>query len=566
MKKLAHQTSLLVVVASMVTLGGCGGGGSSGSQSYTVGGSVKGLSSGESVVLLDNGGSALTVSTNGPYSFATGLASGDTYSVTVATQPGGQTCTVAQGSGAVGAQAITGVAVTCTDNTYSVGGTIAGLGTASGLVLVNGSDAFPVPAGATNFIMPTAVAHGSSYDVTVQAHPPALNCVVTGGTGTVDAANVASISVSCTAGTVSVLHTFPTGATDGEAPDGSLIQASDGNFYGTTSRGGASSEGTIFTITPAGSETVLHSFVSGTTDGASPSNHLVQASVGNFYGTTNAGGIFNDGTVFKVTSSGTETVLYSFSGLGAVAGREDGADPFGGLIQASDGNFYGTTIGGGANSAGTIFKITPSGTETVLYSFAGGATDGSTPQGGLIQASDGNFYGTTVNGGASNDGTVFRITPAGAETVLYSFVGGTTDGAYPEDSLIHASDGNFYGTTYSGGASDAGTVFKITPSGTETVLYSFAGGAADGASPQGSLLQASDGNFYGTTTYGGASNQGTVFRVTSAGVETVLYSFAGGATDGANPVGSLIQTSNGDFYGTTVYGGANGYGILFVLN
>ena len=513
MKKLAHQTSLVAVVAGMMTLGGCGGGGGAGPQSYTVGGSVKGLSSGENVVLLENGGNALTVSANGSYSFAAGLDSGATYSVTVATQPAGQTCTVAQGSGAVGAQSITGVAVTCTDNTFNVGGSITGLGAASGLVLANGSDTFAVPAGATSFVMPTAVAHGSSYDVTVQVHPPGLNCVVTGGTGTIDAADVASISVACAAGTVSILHTFPTGATDGEAPDGTLIQGSDGNFYGTTSGGGASSEGTVFTITPAGSETVLHSFVNGTTDGASPSNHLVQASVGLFYGTTNAGGIFGYGTVFKITSSGTETVLYSFAG-GVVAGRQDGADPFGGLIEASDGDFYGTTSGGGANSVGTVFKVTPSGTESVLYSFAGGTTDGSTPDGGLIQASDGNFYGTTANGGANNDGAVFKITPAGAETVLYFFAGGTADGAFPGDSLI----------------------------------------------------QASDGNFYGTTTYGGASNQGTVFRITPAGVETVLYSFAGGTADGANPVGSLIQTSNGDFYGTTVYGGAGNYGIVFVLN
>lgn len=564
MKKLAHQPFLPVVLASVAALAGCGGGGNSTPPTYTIGGSVAGLASGESVVLLDNGGDALTVSADGKYTFAAALGSGSTYSITVGTQPTGQTCTVAQGAGTVQAESITNVAVTCSDNTYTIGGTIAGLG-ASGLVLVNGSDTLPVPAGATSYTMPTAVAYRSFYDVTVQAHPSAAYCTLTGGAGTMDAANVANVNVSCTGGTVSGLHFFPGRSADGEAPDGSLIQAKDGNFYGVASRGGTYDVGAIFKLTPAGTETVLYSFDNMTADGEAPDGSLVQASDGNFYGETGSGGTFGDGTVFKLTTGGTETVLYSFA-VDAVGGREDGGDPQGGLIQASDGNFYGTTYVGGTSAAGTVFRITPTGTETVLYSFAGGTTDGSTPQGSLIQASDGNFYGTTVSGGANNVGTVFKITPDGTETVLYSFAGGITDGANPESNLVQASDGNFYGTTYLGGASNMGTVFKITPDGTETALYSFAGGTTDGANPQGSLIQAGDGNFYGTATNGGPSNMGVVFEITPGGTETMVYSFAGGTTDGANPVGSLIQTSDGNFYGTTVYGGPGGYGEVFALN
>ncbi len=564
MKKLGHQTFLLTVVASATALGGCGGGSNSPPPTHTIGGSITGLASGESVGLLDNGGDALTVSADGDYTFATALGSGATYSVTVSTQPSGQTCTVAQGSGNVQAASITSVAVTCTDDTYTIGGAITGLG-ASGLVLVNGSDTLPVPAGAASYTMPTAVAYRSSYDVAVEAHPSALNCTLTGAAGTMNAANVTNINVSCAAGTVSALHFFPSGSTDGEAPDGSLIQGNDGNLYGVASRGGVHDVGAIFKLTASGTETVLYSFNNMTEDGQSPDGSLVQASDGNFYGETGGGGTFGYGTVFELTPSGIETVLYSFA-VDVVGGREDGGDPQGGLIQASDGNFYGTTYEGGTGTAGTVFRITPTGTETVLYSFAGGTNDGSTPQGSLIQASDGDFYGTTVSGGASNEGTVFKITPGGTETMLYSFAGGTADGANPESNLIQDSDGNFYGTTYLGGASNEGTVFKLTPDGTETVLYSFAGGTTDGANPQGALIQAADGNFYGTATNGGPGNMGVVFEITPDGRETVLYSFAGGTTDGANPVGSLIQTSDGNFYGTTVYGGPGGYGEVFMLN
>jgi uncharacterized repeat protein (TIGR03803 family) len=302
---------------------------------------------------------------------------------------------------------------------------------------------------------------------------------------------------------LTTLYSFA-GSDDGGYPVAGLVQGSDGNFYGPTSAGGGHNLGTVFKITPSGTLTTLYSFAG--SDGEFPFAGLVQGSDGNFYGTTEQGGANDQGTVFKITPSGTLTTLYSFAGSG-------GAFPYGGLVQGSDGNFYGTTSGGGANNEGTVFKITPSGTLTTLYSFAG-SDDGGYPVAGLVQGSDGNFYGTTVVGGANSDGTVFKITPSGALTTLYTFAG--SDGAYPYGGLVQGSDGNFYGMNQYGGAgqscfSGCGTVFKITPSGTLTTLYSFRG--SDGANPLAGLVQGSDGNFYGTTYGGGAHDAGTVFRL-----------------------------------------------------
>src|SRR5579871_647513 len=358
----------------------------------------------------------------------------------------------------------------------------------------------------------------------------------------------------------STLYSFQGGTTDGLNPYGGLIQASDGNLYGTCYEGGAYGYGgTVFKITPSGTESILYSFKGGTTDGQNPQASLIQASDGNFYGTTEYGGAHTTsldsyGTVFKITPSGTETVLYSFG-----SSSTDAVKPVDGLIQASDGNFYGTTPFGGTHDYGTVFKITPSGTETVLYSFKGGNTDGQGPYGGLIQASDGNLYGTTDYGGAHFAGTAFKITPTGTETVLYSFGTSSTDGSSPLAGLIQASDGNFYGTTINGGADlFYGTVFMLTPSGTETILYSFQGGTTDGKGP-GKLILGNDGNFYGTAG-GGAYGYGTVFMLTPSGTETVLHSFAGAPSDGNYPNSGLIQASDGTFYGTTVLGGAYGTG------
>jgi uncharacterized repeat protein (TIGR03803 family) len=358
------------------------------------------------------------------------------------------------------------------------------------------------------------------------------------------------------AGVETILHSFAGDSTDGNYPAAPLIQGGDGNFYGTNYSGGASNSGTLFKITPTGTETVFYSFNSGP-EGQSPVG-LIQGSDGNFYGTTSSGGASGNGTAFKISSGGVETPLYSFAG-----GTTDGRFPAS-LTQGSDGNFYGTTALGGASNEGTVFKITPAGVETVLDSFTGG-TDGSQPQAALIQSTDGNFYGTTISGGTSGQGTVFKITPSGFETVLHSFAGGATDGNGPYAALVQGVDGSFYGTTRGGGASSQGTVYKITPTGMETLLYSFAGGfvgVADGGDPTTPLILGSDGNLYGTAG-GGIGNNGTLFEVTPTGVETVLYYFVGGTA--VNRPGPLIQGVDGRFYGTTAYGGSSNLGTVFMF-
>ncbi len=342
---------------------------------------------------------------------------------------------------------------------------------------------------------------------------------------------------------------------DGGTPNAGLVQATDGNFYGTTYAGGASGNcqggcGTVYRITPGGTLTTLHSF--DLYDGASPTAALVQGTDGNIYGTTYGGGANQYyGTVFKITPSGALTSLYSFC---AQANCADGAMPYAGLVRGSDGNFYGTTLEGGSNtgcslgsgSCGTVFKITPGGTLTTLYSFCAqaGCADGGNPYAGLVQASDGNFYGTTFERGANGYGTVFKITPAGTLTTLYSFCSQTNcaDGQYPYAGLVQATDGNFYGTTSAGGAGayhQGGTVFKITPSGTLTTLYSFC--SQPTALTATVLLPAwckpATGTSTGRPLHGGAycvpnSGCGTVFKITASGILSTLYSFDNGNDGG----------------------------------
>ena len=357
-------------------------------------------------------------------------------------------------------------------------------------------------------------------------------------------------------------------------PEAALVQGADGNFYGTTVYGGArgpQGNGSIFRITPSGALTTIYSFCmqSSCADGGSPRAGLLQATDGNFYGTTSSGGAHGNGTVFKITSSGSLTTLYSFC---AQANCTDGGQPLAALTQATDGNFYGTTsYGGGGSQAGTVFKITPSGSLMTLYPFCSQANciDGYQPRSALVQATDGNFYGSTYEGGANNGGTIFRITPAGALTTLYSFCSQPQcrDGETPFGGLLQGTDGNFYGTTDGGGQNNGGTVFKITPSGTLTTLYSF-NPLSDGVSPVAALLQGMDGNFYGTASFSGPHGGGTAFRITPSGQFTNLYSFcsAPNCADGAYPQAALVQGTDGNLYGTTLEGGSNGpYGTVFRL-
>ena len=373
-----------------------------------------------------------------------------------------------------------------------------------------------------------------------------------------------SAARSAQAQTFAVLQNL--GATEGANPYAGLTQATDGNLYGTAFNGGIG-YGTLFKITPSGALTALYTFCSqsGCTDGQNPVAGLVQATNGNLYGTTESGGASSAGTVFKITSTGTLTTLYSFC---SQAGCPDGQFPLASLVQGIDGNLYGTTFfGGGIVDAGTIFKITPSGALTTLYSFCSQSvcTDGSDPS-GLVQSTDGNFYGTTREGGLNDYGTVFRITPTGTLTTLHSFGSQSTDGIYPYAGLVQATDGNFYGTTYVGGGNSSGTVFRIKPNGTLTTLYAFCSqsGCTDGQGPGAGLVQATDGSLYGTTVYGGANLDGTVFKVTPTGTLTTLHSFEG--TDGDFPMSALVQGTDGNLYGTTTGGGASGGGTVFSLS
>ena len=319
----------------------------------------------------------------------------------------------------------------------------------------------------------------------------------------------AIITVGCitvSAQTLTTLHSFNGG--DGRSPEATLVQGSDGNFYGTTALGGAHAKGTVFRIDPTGSLTTLHSFSGSPGDGAVPVAGLVQGTDGNFYGTTASGGAFFQGTVFRMTSSGTITVLHSFNSF-----LSEGAVPVAGLVQGSDGNFYGTTALGGEHFQGTVFKIDATGTLTTLHSFSGSPSEGANPVAGLVEGNDGNFYGTTPSGGEHFQGTVFRISQGGALTVLHSFAGHPAEGGVPFAALVQGNDGNFYGTTAIGGMHFKGTVFTIDSAGSLTTLHSFSGSPGEGANPVAGLVQGSDGNFYGTTALGGAHGAGTVFNL-----------------------------------------------------
>ena len=353
-------------------------------------------------------------------------------------------------------------------------------------------------------------------------------------------------------GAETVLYNFALGA-NGCGPKAGVIRDPSGNLYGTTVLCGKTDLGVVYKLDPTGNETVVYNFAGGT-DGYAPLAGVVRSSAGNLYGTTQNGGPANAGVVFSLDAAGKETVLYSFTGAA------DGGYPLAGVTLDSTGNLYGTTYGGGSAKAGVVFELDASGQETVLYSFSGGV-DGAFPQASVMRDSAGNLYGTTSSGGASGAGVVYELDATGHETVLYSFTGGA-DGGYPSSGLIRDSAGNLYGTTPYGGTAGAGVVFKVDTTGHETVLYTFTG-LADGSEPNGGLVRDSAGNLYGTT-YGGGG-YGDVFEVDPTGHETVLYSFTGGA-DGRYPFAGVMRDSAGNLYGTTYYGGPAGAGVVYKLN
>lgn len=366
---------------------------------------------------------------------------------------------------------------------------------------------------------------------------------------------------------------------DGRDPRGTLISDNAGDLYGTTASGGFNLLGTVFKIDPFGNETVLHNFCSrfDCNDGSRPFAGLIRNAKGVLYGTARGSGSRHHsgnpgGVVFKVTSGG-EKSLCNFGSVHCPTG----ALPMGSLIRDAEDNLYGTTSGGGTNfitnfnCCGTVFKVSPDGEETVLYSFCSAANcrDGASPQAGLTIDPSGNFYGTTLFGGAFQAGTVFELTAGGTEKVLYSFCVAVScangiNGSHPGTGLVRDASGNLFGTTLYGGLNDKGTVFEVTPGGVEKVLYSFCSVAActDGEYPQAGLILDGLGNLYGTTKSGGDNFHGTVFKVAADGTESVLYSFCpiAGCSDGKAPRAGLLMDKSGNLFGTTSAGGVNGKG------
>lgn len=346
------------------------------------------------------------------------------------------------------------------------------------------------------------------------------------------------------------------GQPDGALPYDALVNV-NGTLYGTTSAGGTSNQGSVFSITPSGSENILHSFT-GNADGSVPYASLIYVK-GRLYGTTYYGGTSGAGTVFSITTSGKEKVLHSFGSGG------DGTLPQADLFYHG-GALYGTTYSGGANGVGTVFKMTLSGTESVVYNFKGNPADGSNPRAGVIFYKNA-FYGTTYTGGigtSTSDGTVFKVTPSGKETVLHTFTG-NSDGSNPTGDLLEYGN-NLYSTTANGGSYGGGAVFKITPKGKLTVLYSFGkpGSSHDQVGPQAGLLNV-NGTFYGTVQ--GANAGGAVFAITPGGAESFVYQFNVNGPIGSpiSPMGEVIDL-NGTLYGTTVSDVANGaQGTVFAV-
>ena len=358
--------------------------------------------------------------------------------------------------------------------------------------------------------------------------------------------------ISAQAASYKRLHAF---SGDGDGPLGGVIRDTKGNLYGTTYDGGDGNKGfgTVYKLSPSGKLTVLHVFES-SGDGVGPMGTLVRDAQGNLYGTASTGGANLRGAVFKVTPSGKESLVYSFRG------GQDGSYPLSNLIQDAAGNFYGTTSAGGSANGGVVFKLTPNGNETVLHAFTGNG-DGLLPAAGLVMDSAGNLYGTTRRGGVPQDGgVVFKIDPNGVETVLHVFSSDEGGGWDPVAGLIMDAQGNLYGTTAFGGTSFKGVVFKLDPSGNETVLHSFRGGK-DGKAPSAALVFDSSGDLYGTTFYGGRQRHGVIFRIDPSGNETVVYTF--NDSDGAHPAATLIMGPQGNLYGTTEEGGLAEHGVVF---
>jgi uncharacterized repeat protein (TIGR03803 family) len=364
--------------------------------------------------------------------------------------------------------------------------------------------------------------------------------------------------------TMYVLHRFAGPPNDGSLPLATPVLDSQNNLYGTTERGGSASFGTVFEKNYNGPEIILHSFTGGS-DGKYPMGGLVRDEEGNLFGTTSSGGAYGDGTVFKITSAGQESILFNFGGKVAY-----GTGPFS-TLTLSKGYLYGTTTSGGAYGFGTVFKMLKSGKISILYSFGSQQNDGKGVNGQLWLDGEGNLFGTTFEGGVHNFGTIFKLSPEGQETILYSFTG-QDEGYNPAAGVVEDASGNLYGTTSDGGSGcdgGCGIVYKLDTSGGFTILHTFVGGE-DGSFPLAPLFIDSKGNLYGTTNSGGGARSGcaeigcgTVFEIDSTGKETIAHAFIV-QSEGVAPVGGVTMDNKGHLYGTTEAGGV-GTGTVFEL-
>lgn len=574
---------LTLTISALAVLSACGGGSATTPPpvTYTIGGAVSGLS-GAGLVLQNNATDNLPISGNGNFTFSTSITSGGTYKVTVSTQPSGQTCTVANGSGTANAN-VTNVQVTCAAIvTYTIGGTVSGLAGAGLILQDNGGDNLAI-GGNGSFTFATPIDSGETYGVTVSTPPtaPLQACVIANGSGTANA-NVTNVAVACSTPTEQVLYTFGN-APDGNTPTGSFVFDGSGNLYGTTEKGGAFGQGTVFELSPGAggqwTEKILYSFCpqSGCADGSAPNGGLIFDTAGNLYGTTTFGGASDLGVSFELTpkSGGTwtETVLHSF-GSGT-----DGFNPSGGLVLDSAGNLYGTTTGGGTggpncpssgslSDCGTVFELSPGSgsqwTETVLYNFCSQpeCADGNTPHGGLIVDSSGNLYGTTTFGGTSTEGIVFELSPSKDGQWVYSTIFDfPQSGGRPLAGLAQDKAGNLYGTAPY--LVENGGVFSLTPGAggtwTENVLLAFcsAGCQGSGGEPVAGVVFDKTGNLYGQSPDATSLfPNGTVFELMPGqnGTWTELILYGGGFGNG-----SLVLDGAGNLYGA----GSLGNGIVY---
>ena len=527
----ARALGLAVLTAGL--LSGCGGGGGSapsGTQAYSVSGNLTGLTSGASIVLSVDGQNQ-TLNQNGGYTTSLSLSTGSSYSIAIAKQPAGETCSVTNGSGTIGSSNANNIQIACTPNpaqTYTIGGEVTGL---SGSVVLqdNGGDTITVtPSGFTAtpaialraitpvaFTFPTALVNLAAYNVTVLSQPTGQTCTVANAAGTVQGANVTNVAVSCTNNPP---PTYTIGGTLTGLPSGGLVTLQDNGGDNLN----LSANGSFSFATPVGSTYNVTVFDGTATCSVSNGSGTATANVTNVQ-VTCAPSSYSIGGTLSGLAAGSSVVLQDNGGNNLTL-TNNGSFTF--ASNVTSGNPYAVTVGtqptgqtctvSNGSGAGVTANVTNIGVacisnETVLYSF-GGQPDGANPRASLVMDASGNLYGTTPSGGANGNGTVFKITPTGGETILYSF-GTAPDGSAPTAGLLMDASGNLYGTTFNGGANGSGAVFKITPAGAETVLHSF-GAQPDGANPDASLVMDASGNLYGTTQYGGANGNGTVFKIT----------------------------------------------------